>query len=285
MKSNKNISSVTCLAIKNSKVLVGNSKNELVLYDLRKWKARASCQDQYFTSLDNSTATAVAISSNYYFAALDFDKTIVVFEFKGGEGGVYFKMVRKFQRNSFKGNQGSLFVPDHERFIVSSGVEADTTISVWSLQGEKLASIGTYQIIHYDIQYSNSFVLVRGWTSEVKSFKLQTDKEGNFLKIEKDFHLTLSEKPLASVIDNFGLHAVTISGDGEQVKVWELKPSQFSHPVDKTVESCQIGLDTVKHCAVVTLRGDDGRLKTLIVVGNDNKLVLLDRDLKLIKEI
>lgn len=277
LKGNKNISNVTCLAIKHSKILVGNSKNELVLFDLRRWKPHSACQDQYFTSLDNSTATAVALSPNYYLAALDFDKTIIVFEFKGGEGGVYFKMVRKFPRNIFKGNQGSLHVPEHERFVVSTGVEADTSISVWSMEGEKLASIGTYQIEHYDVQYGGPYILVRGWTSEVKSFQLTTDKEGNFGKIEKNFHLTLSEKPAASVIDNFGLHALTITGDGEQVKLWELKPSQFSHPIEKTVETCQIGLGIAKHCAVLTLKEENERLKTLIVVSSDNKFVLLDR--------
>jgi hypothetical protein len=95
----------------------------------------STCQDHYFTSLDNNTATAVAISQNYYFAALDFEKTIVYFEFKGGEGGVYFKEVRKFPRNIFKSNQGSLYVPEGEKFIVSTGIEADTSINVWSMRG------------------------------------------------------------------------------------------------------------------------------------------------------
>lgn len=91
---------------------MGKSNNELVLFDLKKWKMHSTCQDHYFTFLDNNTATAVAISQNYYFAALDFEKTITYFEFKGGEGGIYFKEVKKFPRNIFKSNQGSLYVPE-----------------------------------------------------------------------------------------------------------------------------------------------------------------------------
>lgn len=135
LKSNKNISTITCITLKNSKILVGNSRNELVLYDLRKWKPHTPFNQQFFTTLDNNSATAVAISPNYYFAALDFEKTIIYFEFKGGEGGVYFREVKKFPRNIFKGNQGSMHVPDSERFVVSTGIEADTTINVWSMNG------------------------------------------------------------------------------------------------------------------------------------------------------
>ena len=53
----------------------------------------------------------MAIGSNYYYACLDFEKTIVYFEFKG-EAGVYFKEVRKFPRNIFRSNQGTMSVPD-----------------------------------------------------------------------------------------------------------------------------------------------------------------------------
>lgn len=80
------------------------------MYDLRKWKLHTTCQEMYFTSLDNNTATALAISSNFYFVALSFDKTIAYYEFKGGEGGVYFREVKKFGRNIYKGTQGALSV-------------------------------------------------------------------------------------------------------------------------------------------------------------------------------
>jgi hypothetical protein len=278
----KGISTITALTVKGSKVLLGNSRNELLLYDLRKWKLHTSCQEHFFTSLDNNSATAVAIGQQYYYAALDFEKTIVYFEFKGGEGGVYFREVRKFPRSIFKNNQGSMHVPDGERFIVTTGLESDTTINVWSMQGEKLASVGSYQIEHYDIKYTNALVMVRGWTSEIKVFQLGSDKEGGFAKIDKGFHLTLSEKPVAAVIDQLGLHAVAIANEGELIKLWTLADSL--HPSEITADSCQIGLDQPKHCAIATLKMENERLHTVVLVASDSKMVLLDRFLKPIRE-
>lgn len=66
------MSIVDAVSLKNSKILVSNSKNELVLYDLKKWKKDSPCQDRYFTSLDNNQASAIAIGNKYYYAALNF---------------------------------------------------------------------------------------------------------------------------------------------------------------------------------------------------------------------
>ena len=70
-------------------------------------------------------------------------------------------------------------------------MQSDTSISIWSMDGDKLANIGTYQIQHYDICYGNNIVLVRGWTSQVKAFQIHCEKDGSFNKIDKGFHLTL----------------------------------------------------------------------------------------------
>lgn len=37
------------------------------------------------------------------------------------------------------------------------------------------------------------------------------------------------------MIDNFGLHAIAITGDGEQIKFWELTSKISSHPTETTV--------------------------------------------------
>ena len=58
----------------------------MIMYDLKKWKKdnKHSNPEKYFISLDNNGASALDIGNNYYYAALTFDKTIVVYEFKGG---------------------------------------------------------------------------------------------------------------------------------------------------------------------------------------------------------
>ena len=120
------------------------------------------------------------------------------------------------------------------------------------MEGDKLASVGTYQIEHYDISYTNNVVLVRGWTSELKAFQVHAEKDGSFGKIDKGFHLTLKEKPLASVIDSMGLHACAIAGEEELIKLWNI--TDPTHPVEITVDSCQINIDQPKYCAISTLK-------------------------------
>ena len=63
-------------------------------------------------------------------------------------------------------------------------------IDVWSMGGEKLAHVNTYQIEHYNIDYGKEKILVRGWTSEVKMFKINSSKDGGFGSLDKSYHLT-----------------------------------------------------------------------------------------------
>lgn len=85
--------------MRGSKLLFADTKNELVLLDLKKLRKNEgkhegkvseaqshlnNAPDRFFVSLDNNTATAITIGKHYYYAALDFDKTIVYYEFKGG---------------------------------------------------------------------------------------------------------------------------------------------------------------------------------------------------------
>ena len=82
------------------------------------------------------------------------------------------------------------------------------------------------------------------------------------------------------MIDNLGFHAVTISGDGEQIKLWHL----YGHsPVEHTVESYAVGLTGPKFAVVITLRGENERLRTIVVVAGGGKLVVLDRTLGVMK--
>lgn len=88
----------------------------------------------------------MAIGSQFYFAALTFEKTISYYEFKGGEGGVYFREVMKFPRNILKSDASSLYVSESEKYVVSTGSQADTVINVWSMKGERLHQLNSYQI-------------------------------------------------------------------------------------------------------------------------------------------
>ena len=79
LRPSNSLSVVDAVCLRNSRSLVSNSKNELVLFDLKRWKKEAPCQDRYFTSLDNNQSSAVAIGSKYFYAALNFEKTIAYY--------------------------------------------------------------------------------------------------------------------------------------------------------------------------------------------------------------
>lgn len=151
---------------------MGTTKNELILYDLKKWKKDdPKSLEKYFVSLDNNTPTAVFIGSKFYYVALGFDKTIAYYEFVG-EKGVYFQEVKRFFRNILKSDASAIYVPESEKFIITAGSQADTTLNVWSMKGDKLHTFNTYQIEHYDIRSAQNLIMVRGWTSEVKFFNV-----------------------------------------------------------------------------------------------------------------
>lgn len=63
------------------------------------------------------------------------------------------------------------------------------------MKGQKLHTFNTYQIEHYDVRFSLKTIMVRGWTSEVKIFNIETDKTGGFLKIEKGHPLSIPDQP------------------------------------------------------------------------------------------
>lgn len=144
----------------------------MTLYDLKKWKKDdPKSLEKYFVSLDNNTPTAVFIGTKYFYAALNFDRNVVYYEFLG-EKGQYFQEVKRFPRNLLKSDASAIWVPQDEKFIITAGSQADTTLNVWSMKGEKLQTFNTYQIEHYDIICSLNTFMVRGWTSEVKLFNV-----------------------------------------------------------------------------------------------------------------
>ena len=73
--------SITALKMRGSKILLATTKNEMYLFDLKGWKKdhKQSNPEKYFVSLGNNAASAVEMSDNFYYAALSFDKTIVIY--------------------------------------------------------------------------------------------------------------------------------------------------------------------------------------------------------------
>ena len=161
------------------------------MYDLKTWKRenKGSAPEKYFVNLGNNSASAVDMGKKYYYACLSFDKTIAIYEFKGGENKTYFKEVKTFSRNILKSTASCLHVSPSEQYLITTGSENDTVVDVWSMNGEKLASTNSYQIEHYEIGCGRFNILIRGWTSEVKVFSAIEEKDGSFKALDKKVHL------------------------------------------------------------------------------------------------
>ena len=66
------------------------------------------------------------------------------------------------------------------------------------------------------------------------------------------------------------------------IKLWKL--ADPSHPDEITVDSYQVNIDQPKHCSISTMKLENERMKTVVLLASSSKMVLLDRNLKLIKE-
>ena len=86
---------------------------------------------------------------------------------------MYFKEFKKFPRNLFKSSANSLHISQNETYLITTGSEADTIVNVFSMNGDRLATANTYQIEHYDVDFSRNHLIVRGWTSEVKIYEME----------------------------------------------------------------------------------------------------------------
>ncbi len=157
---------------------------------------------------------------------------------------MYFHEAKKFFRNILKSDASAIYVPEDEKYIISAGSQADTTLNVWSMKGEKVHTFNTYQIEHYDIRFCLKTVMVRGWTSEVKIFTVETDKTGAFKSIEKAQPLSIPDQPLCASIDNMAMHGLTVSKDF-RITFWSLHPSNPAKPELKVSEPYEIDMDEV----------------------------------------
>lgn len=89
------------------------------------------------------------------------------------------------------------------------------------------------------------------------------------------------EKIKCSAIDNMGLYSVTVSGsDNELVKIWKIMEEDSTN--EKTADAFKVGIEEIAYCSIQTLRDENDRLRTIVVLANSNKLVICDKSLNVI---
>lgn len=68
------------------------------------------------------------------------------------------------------------------------------------------------------------------------------------------------------------------------VKLWPVY-SPEGHLSEKTIDSYQLQIEKPHICAIHTLRDDSDRLRTFVVLANNSKVVLCDRDLNIVQTL
>jgi WD40 repeat protein len=236
--------------IKLSRILVSSPNKEISLFDMKSYTKDnpGNCKKGYFALED--VASAVAIGDKHYFAALEFERTIVYYEFVG-QGGVYFKMVNRF-KNKYLHKEPimAMQVDDKESSIVTVGGGSDTFIRVWNLKGEKLAEINTSQVEHYQASFGENYLMLRSWTTELKIYNIVFAKDSKeFSKIEKGAELSHSDGVLTGACDMKAETAVSLRKD-RTIQLWKVDMKTHSSKVKKVEDHVKFGHGDLSVCAI-----------------------------------
>ncbi|XP_053703594.1 transducin beta-like protein 2 [Synchiropus splendidus] len=171
--------------------------------------------------LDHATLVSFSPDSRAFIAWLANGDTIRVFKMsKKDDGTMGFKAAPEDFPQKHKATVINLCIAETGKFIMSAS--ADTSIHIWDLKGEILASINTNQM-------SNSFAAVSpcgrfvgsaGFTPDVKVWEVCFTKSGEFKEVMRAFDLKGHQAGVhAFAFSNDSNRMVSVSKDGTW-KLW-----------------------------------------------------------------
>ena len=114
------------------------------------------------------TAISLNSSGRLIACALNLSKTIQIFEFNPLDKQKCFTSKKKFNDNIHSDEILKLHINDEGNVIVSCGIDTDTFIKVWNLNGDLLSSHNTHQVKHYCAYFTNVYFFIGTWGTDVK---------------------------------------------------------------------------------------------------------------------
>ncbi|XP_077448529.1 transducin beta-like protein 2 [Stigmatopora argus] len=224
---------VTCLDFSsNGKYLVSCSEDRTVrIWNTKEFLDREHKYLRANVELDHATLVRFSPDSRAFITWLAYGDTIRVFKMsKKDDGTMGFKAAPKDFPIKHKANVINIGVAETGKFIMSA--YSDTTINIWDLKGQILASINTNQIINAYVAISpcGRFVASCGFTPDVKVWEVCFSKNGEFKEVTRAFELKGHSAGMhAFAFSNDSHKMVTLSKDGTW-KSWntnvELKKQQ-----------------------------------------------------------
>ncbi|KPP62402.1 hypothetical protein Z043_119419, partial [Scleropages formosus] len=170
--------------------------------------------------LDHATVVRFSPDSRAFITWLANGETIRVFKMsKKEDGSMNFKVAAEDFRQRHKGNVINIGIAETGKFIMTAST--DTTILIWDLKGEVLASINTNQMTnsYAAISPCGRFVASCGFTPDVKVWEVCFGKSGEFKEVVRAFELKGHSAGVCSfAFSNDSRRMVTVSKD----RTWKL---------------------------------------------------------------
>ncbi|KAJ8402234.1 hypothetical protein AAFF_G00370990 [Aldrovandia affinis] len=172
--------------------------------------------------LDHATLVRFSPDSRAFITWLANGETIRVFKMSKKEDGSFsFKAASEDFPLKHKGIVINIGIAETGKFIMTAST--DTTILIWDLKGEVLASINTNQMTnsYAAISPCGRFVASCGFTPDVKVWEVCFGKSGEFKEVVRAFDLKGHSAGVHSfAFSNDSRRMVTVSKDGTW-KLWD----------------------------------------------------------------
>ncbi|GAA6072616.1 transducin beta-like protein 2, partial [Tachysurus ichikawai] len=139
---------------------------------------------------DHATLVRFSPDSRAFITWLANGETIRIFKMtKKDDGTLSFKAAPEDFPRKHKGVVISMSIADTGKFIMTASV--DTSIIIWDLKGDVLASITTNQMTnsHATVSPCGRFVAACGFTPDVKVWEVCFTKTGEFKEVNRAFDL------------------------------------------------------------------------------------------------
>ncbi|XP_030648585.1 transducin beta-like protein 2 [Chanos chanos] len=171
--------------------------------------------------LDHATLVRFSPDSRAFITWLANGETIRIFKMNKKEDGTFtFKAAPEDFPQKHKGDVINIGIAETGKFIMSASV--DTTILIWDLKGEVLATINTNQMTNSYVAVSpcGRFVASCGFTPDVKVWEVCFAKTGEFKEVTRAFDLKGHSAGVYSFdFSNDSSRMATVSKDGTW-KLW-----------------------------------------------------------------
>ncbi|XP_041096888.1 transducin beta-like protein 2 isoform X1 [Polyodon spathula] len=193
--------------------------------------------------LDHATLVSFSPDSRAFITWLANGETIRVFKMnKKDDGSVTFIAAPEDFPQRHKAAVINIGIAETGKFIMTAS--SDTTILIWDLKGEVLASINTNQMTnaYATVSPCGRFVASCGFTPDVKVWEVCFGKGGDFKEVARAFDLKGHSAGVCSFsFSNDSRRMVTVSKDGTW-KLWDtdVEYKQQQDPYLLLTGQCQV---------------------------------------------